>query len=243
MTGATLAPPPDLETSSDRYALRFSGPAGAYLLDVQSRGLSHLIERDSRGLASALDVGGGHGQLVETLLRHGLQTTVVGSGWDCAERLKRNPQADRVTYEAGDLLALPYGDRSFDLITSIRLLAHISDPDRLIDEMCRTAGRSVIVDYPTWVGPNALALATFPIKKLIEKDTRTYRTFWPGEIARAFERNGFRPAGTFKQFTAPMGLHRLAGKSVRIVEEGLRRTGVTALIGNPVLQRFDRISA
>lgn len=233
-------PPPDLETSSIRYARRFSGETGAYLLRIQDEGVRRLIVDAGTGFASALDIGGGHGQLIDALLTDNRAVTVVGSTDACAERLRCSAQAGRVTFATADLLNLPYADRSFDLVTSIRLLAHIADPDRLIAELCRVANKSVIVDYPSWIGPNALALAAFPIKRLIEKDTRTYRTFWPGHLIRTFRAHGFRPARPIRQFAAPMGLHRLAGSPVRHLEEGLRRLGITGLIGNPVLHRFDR---
>ncbi|WP_022683443.1 class I SAM-dependent methyltransferase [Sphingobium bisphenolivorans] len=235
--------PPDLETGSARYARRFAGPAGSYLLSVQDRALGDLVRAAPDGLATAVDVGGGHGQLVGRLLDLGFETTVLGSRADCAEQLMGGPHAGRISYRVGSLLDLPFADRSFDLVTSIRLLAHIEDADRLIDELCRVAGHSVIVDYPTLVGANALASAAFPIKRLIEKDTRTYQSFWPTTVRRAFARNGFHPVRSVKQFTAPMGLHRMGGRPVQLMEEGLRRIGVTRLVGNPVLQRFDRRAA
>lgn len=238
MTG--LLTPPDLETGSTQYARRFSGPTGAYLLDVQDRGLRTLVEWNASNLRTALDVGGGHGQLVSALLDLGLKTSVLGSSIESAEELMRRPVAERVQFQAGDLLALPFADQSFDLVTSIRLLAHIDNVRGLIDELCRVARQCVIVDYPTLAGANALTAATFPVKRLIEKDTRAYQSFWPATVARAFRRNGFRPSKSFKQFTTPMGLHRIGGKPVRIMEEGLRKIGVTSLIGNPVMQRFDR---
>ena len=49
----------------------------------------------------------------------------------------------------------------------------------------------------------------------------------------------------FRQFTLPMALHRLCAKSgvVRKVEEGMRKTKITSMFGNPVLIRFDRKQA
>ena len=56
---------PDIETSSAAYASRFAGSAGRYLLSVQSRAVVQAIADLPPG--TALDVGGGHGQLVEPL--------------------------------------------------------------------------------------------------------------------------------------------------------------------------------
>lgn len=233
-------PSPDLETGSAQYARRFAGATGAYLLGVQDQGLRKLVGWNRKGLHTALDVGGGHGQLAGGLLALGLETSVLASSIESAEQLMLSPLADRVHFQAGDLLALPVEDQAYDVVTSIRLLAHIADVHRLIDELCRVARHCVIIDYPTLAGANALTAAAFPVKRLIERDTRTYQSFWPVTLARAFRRNGFQPSASFKQFTTPMGLHRMGGKPVRMMEEGLRRIGVTRLIGNPVLQRFDR---
>ena len=235
---------PDVETSSDAYARRFSGEAGAYLLKVQNEGLEKLLRKgaESVPVQSALDVGGGHGQLIETLLRNSDRVAVLGSDECCAERIVHSPYGNQVEFRRGELLAAPFDDRSFDLVTSIRLLAHMTHWHVLIAELCRMARRHVIVDYPTLAGMNALALPAYPLKRAIEGDTRTYRSFWPSQIKRAFARHGFRPAGTFKQFSIPMGVHRLAGKRIAPVEEGLRAVGITRLVGNPVLARFDRIA-
>jgi ubiquinone/menaquinone biosynthesis C-methylase UbiE len=236
---------PDVETSSDAYAGRFSGDAGAYLLKVQNQGVEALLrkEQGTAPLRSALDVGGGHGQLVETLLRNAGRVTVLGSDDCCAKRIAHGPFGNQVEFRQGELLASPFEDRSYDLVTSIRLLAHMTHWHVLIAELCRVARRHVIVDYPTFAGLNALALPAYPLKRAIEGDTRTYRSFWPMQINRVFARHGFRPAGTIKQFSIPMGVHRLAGKRVAPVEEALRVTGITRLIGNPVLARFDRVPA
>jgi ubiquinone/menaquinone biosynthesis C-methylase UbiE len=235
---------PDVETSSWRYAQRFRGDAGAYLLAVQAAGVRKLIARSPKTRPqTALDVGGGHAQLADTLLATGAAVTVLGSDDRCAAYLRQTPRWDAVAYRSGALLALPYAERSIDLVTSIRLIPHMTDWRGLIGELCRVAKGSVIVDYPTYVGSNALALAAFPIKRLIEKDTRTYRSFWPGTIDRAFRDHGFHRVATYKQFTLPMGLHRLLGRAIRPAEEALRTIGVTRLAGNPVLVRYDRSGA
>jgi SAM-dependent methyltransferase len=233
---------PDVETSSEQYAQRFSGDAGSYLLRVQDDGLRTLFEHARSGdrILSALDVGGGHGQLIEALLDICNDVTILGSNQLCAQRLLNGPYAEKVAYRSAELLALPYDDRSIDLVTSIRLLAHMTHWHVLIAELCRVAARYVIVDYPTLMGVNALSLAAFPLKRAIERDTRVYRSFWPFQINRIFIRHGFRRCVVYKQFTAPMALHRLLGAHMVRPEEAMRRIGMTRLIGNPVLALFER---
>jgi hypothetical protein len=59
----------DIHTSSDEYALRFSGPAGEWMLAVQERIALRMVRRFPD--ATILDVGGGHGQLALPLCRDG----------------------------------------------------------------------------------------------------------------------------------------------------------------------------
>ena len=231
---------PDIETSSENYASRFRGPAGAYMLDVQEKSVLALL-KDGRPLEgrTVLDVGGGHAQLAGPIAGLDCAVTVVGSDESCATRLN----GDDVTFAIGNMLDLPFAERSFDTLVSVRLISHIENWPRLVAELCRVADKSIIIDYPTWRSINALSLLTFPLKKAIEKNTRTYTTFWDGAIRRTFAQHGFRAVATRNQFVMPMALHRASKGALKPVEEGLRATGVTRLIGNPVIIRFDRVTA
>ncbi len=239
---ATLPFPetPDIETSSENYASRFRGPAGAYMLDVQQKSVLALLQ-DGHPLEgrTVLDVGGGHAQLASPIADLGCAVTVVGSDESCAARLN----GDHVKFAIGNMLDLPFAERSFDTLVSVRLISHIEDWPRLVAELCRVADKSIIIDYPTWRSVNVLSLLTFPLKKAIEKNTRTYTTFWDGAIRRTFAQHGFRSVATRNQFVMPMALHRASKGALKPIEEGLRAAGVTRLIGNPVIIRFDRMSA
>ena len=236
---------PDIETSSDNYASRFAGPAGEYMLSVQEQGLLQLM-RDGRPLEGrlVLDMGGGHAQLVGPLLAQGCKVSVAGSDVQCIERVRLR-HGDAVPFYEGNLVDMPLVDRAFDTVVSVRLISHMENWQGLVAEMCRLADKTIIIDYPTYASLNLLSLATFPLKKMIEKNTRTYRTFWDNEIRANFARHGFVPSREFRQFTLPMALHRLCAKSgvVRKVEEGMRKTKITSMFGNPVLIRFDRKQA
>lgn len=245
---ATIPPgreTPDIETSSDGYASRFSGPVGDYLLTVQERGMLTLLQ-DERPLSGRciLDVGGGHAQLVGPLLAQGCKVSVAGSNERCAHRV-RTLHGDSVPFYEGDLVDLPIVDRAFDTVISVRLISHMESWQRLVAELCRIADRTVIIDYPTYASINLLSLAAFPLKKMIEKNTRTYRSFWDEEVRTSFAQHGFHATKAYRQFTLPMALHRLFAKSegVRNAEEALRKVGLTACIGNPILLRLDRTAA
>jgi len=225
----------DVETSSDDYASRFSGPVGAWMLDVQGRAVSELL--GAPGGRTLLDVGGGHGQLAGPLARAGWRVTVQGSEPCCSRRIEPLIAAGTVRFVAADALALPFPDRSFDAVVSVRLLPHCERWTALVAELCRVARHAVVVDYPTSQSLNRVAPALFGAKKRLEKNTRTFRLFTHGEVESAFASAGFAPAGRIGQFFLPMVLHRaLRCRPCSATLEALARAaGLTRRWGSPVL--------
>ncbi|MCP5328991.1 MAG: class I SAM-dependent methyltransferase [Sinobacteraceae bacterium] len=233
----------DLETSSADYASRFAGRAGAYMLQVQSEAVRAVLADCPPG--RVLDVGGGHGQLVDLLAELGWQVTVMGSSPDCGTNLRTLHRKTRCDYLTADLLHAPFPDQSFDLVVSVRLLPHTTRWEALVAEMCRLAGRWVVVDYPSTGGFNALTPLLFGMKKRFERNTRTYRSFATAELDREFGHSRFLRRATRKQFLLPMVVHRASGSAapVRWMESLGRALGLTALAGSPVVARYDREAA
>ena len=236
--GPAGAPPretADIETSSADYAARFAGPAGEWMLSVQSRIVTGWMAATPG--ASVLDVGGGHGQLATPLADAGHSVTVLGSDEACADGIAAEIGAGRIRFAAGDLLALPFPDRSFDTVVSIRLLPHCARWPALVAELCRVARRSAIVDYPALYSVNLLSGALFGAKKRIEKNTRPFTLFRHAGVAAEFVRHGFRIHRRRAEFFLPMVLHRVLRRpGLSAALEGLcRGLGLTALAGSPVL--------
>jgi SAM-dependent methyltransferase len=231
---------PDVETSSDEYAGRFAGETGRWFLDVQSAVVLDLLS-PWKG-ARVLEVGGGHAQLAPPLIERGYRVTVAGSEEACRARLDRALPAGSFEFRACDLLALPFPDRSFDVVVSIRLLTHLDRWREQMAELCRVADRAVIVDYPDSRSFNRLYDLLFSWKKAVERDTRTYRIFKPGEIADEAARHGFGKPVERRQFFLPMVVHR-ALKSARFsrLSEGMSAaSGLTRWLGSPVVLRVQR---
>lgn len=233
---------PDIETSSDAYAVRFSGKVGAYFLARQEQ----LVLGELKGLpgGSLLDVGGGHAQLSGPLADAGWDVTILGSAPSCAARLALDPRNDPVEFVAGDLLGLPFPNQSFDVAVSVRTMAHIEDWPRFIGELCRVARRAVVIDYPELLSLNLLSGLTFGLKHRVEGDTRHFRSFRASEIAREFDRNGFAVMASRRQFFLPMAIHRAAkgAAALRLIERAMSAIGVTDRFGNPGILRADRQS-
>jgi ubiquinone/menaquinone biosynthesis C-methylase UbiE len=64
-----------------------------------------------------------------------------------------------VRFKLGDVHALAFPDREFDVVVCLRLLMHAPDGERSIAELCRVAERLVIVDYPSRDSVAALEVA------------------------------------------------------------------------------------
>lgn len=231
---------PDVETSGPDYAARFRGAAGRYLLDVQTRTVATAL----RGLrpGTLLELGGGHGQLVDALSAWGWDVTVHGSDAACEANLRQLHERRSGRFLLGDLAALPVADRSFDVVLSVRLLSHAADWRGLVGQMCRIARRAVVFDYPSTGALNALTPLLFRVKRSLEGNTRTYASFARADVRSVCAMHGFAESCVVKQFVLPMVVHRLghANAVLRGVESAARATGLTALAGSPVIYRADR---
>jgi SAM-dependent methyltransferase len=151
-------------------------------------------------------------------------------------------EAGRARFEAVHLLSLPFPDRSFDVALSYRLLPHVARWPELIRELCRVAGRAVLVDYPTRRSVNALAEPLFGLKKGVEGNPRPFTVFRDAEIEAAFATHGFHPAERRPQFFWPMALHRALGVAPlsRFLEGMAAVLGLRRLLGSPVILRCVR---
>jgi 2-polyprenyl-3-methyl-5-hydroxy-6-metoxy-1,4-benzoquinol methylase len=240
LDGARDAELADIHSASDGYARRFAGRAGAWLLHVQERGTLRLLA-DYPG-ASVLDVGGGHGQIAGPLAAAGHRVTVLGSAAVCEHRVHDLVAAGKARFDVGSVVDLPYPDRSFDVVTSFRLLSHVHRWEQLVSELARVARQAVIVDYPVEASVNRLTPYLFSLKKRAEGNTRTYRCFTDGELARAFAASGLRRDGRYAQFFLPMVVHRQlqAPALSALLERGPRALGLTDRVGSPVIARFVR---
>jgi len=236
---ATNTEDADLHASSDEYARRFSDDAGQWMLSVQEQMTLSLLDHDA---VTILDVGGGHGQIAVPLMNAHRNVTVLGSAPACAQRLDPFIQNGVISFKVGNLIEIPFADKSFDTVVCFRLLSHCTQWRQLIREMCRVARRSVILDYPVWTSVNCLSPLLFKLKKNLEGNTRTFTLFSNSEVKREFRKSGFNSATIKKQFFLPMALHRALKSSAHSKQmEGLCRSlGLTHLFGSPVIAKMTR---
>ncbi len=228
----------DVESASQDYARRFGGPVGEFFLAVQARTTLALLTPR----AAVLDVGGGHAQLTGPLVDAGHAVTVFGSEEVCRERVRPWVDDGRARFQAGELLKLPFGDRSFDVAIAFRLLPHVMRWADLVGELCRVARDAVVVDYPTRRSVNAISGALFGLKKGVEGNTRPFTVFRDRDIAKAFKAHGLEASARRPQFLFPMALHRALGMApLSRVAEGLAGvTGLRGAFGSPVILKAER---
>ena len=230
---------PDIATASEDYMSRFDGVVGRWLLDCQDLGTLALLHGDA---LRVLDVGGGHGQNVDVITKAGHDLTVLGSDHGARQLIEHDVATGRVAFETGSFLAIPFDDRSFDVLISYRMMCHIHDVDSFIDELVRVADKRVIVDFPPKMSFNVLYDLTFWAKKKAEKNTREFRIFSEKALYEEFEKRGFKLESTYKQFFFPMVIHRIMRlKPLSVaLEKTARFAGFTRFFGSPVIACFIR---
>lgn len=238
---------PDIETATEAYAQRFAGPAGRYFLEVQQESLTGLLGASSGGSLRVLELGGGHGQLAPALLAAGHEVWVQGSAARCATRLRPllAERPDRLRFVVSSLWALPFADRTFDVVLAVRLLAHVERWPELLQEMARLSRRTVIVDFPARFSANLLEPVLFALKRRLEGNTRPFFCYHAHELHAPLAGAGFGRFRVARQFVLPMVLHRklqAPGLSATL-EGGCRRLGLTALLGTPCLLAAERVDA
>ncbi len=226
---------PDIESSSEDYASRFAGPVGKWFLEVQSRLTLELLSPWPG--ARVLEVGGGHAQLAGPLTRAGYQVTVTGSHPSCAARLARQLPAEALRFVTCDLTRLPFADRSFEVVTAYRMLAHLERWPEFLAELCRVASQAVLVDYPETRSFNIIAERLFAAKLAVEKNTRQYKCFHGKQLRAVLAGQGCGGFTTRPQFFWPMAVHRGLGRAglSRGMEGLAGALGLRSLLGSPVL--------
>ncbi len=229
----------DVVSSSQQYVRRFSGPVGAWFLQVQMQKTRDLLSGYSN--LRILDVGGGHAQITPVLLDDGHQVVVYGSSPACAARLRPWLESGRCEYVSGDLCQLPFPDCSFDVVLSFRILAHMGKWRTFLAELCRVAGKSVLVDYPSQRSVNRWADRFFEAKSRVEGDTRPFQSLHPSMVMDAFAEQEFEVVEERNQFLLPMVLHRFFGSAAlsRILESTGGLLGLQRAFGSPTIARAD----
>ncbi len=222
---------PDIETASTEYAKRFSGEWGKYLLSRQEKLVADCLPKGHE--QTLLSVGGGHAQLANLYTRRSFEISVYGSEGASVELLVPYD----IQYQSGNILSLPYQNEAFDVVVAIRLLTHLVDWPKMIEEMCRVSKGQIIIEYPSARSLNIISPLLFKLKRKIETDTRTFRLFNESEIRAELARHGYQVEFRRGQFFFPLVVHRVLKSHwlLRGLESLLALVRLSHLFGSPVI--------
>jgi len=141
----------------------------------EKRLLAGLLARFPRG-GTVLDVGCGTGHFTRWFVEQGLQAVGLDrSPVMLAEAAKLNG----LRYVQGDALALPFGDRTFDLVAMVTTLEFVADPRRALSEAVRVSRSGLILGVL-----NRLSLLAVRRRRDARPPWNTARFFSVGELVQ-----------------------------------------------------------
>jgi len=235
----------DPETARTFDARRFGGPIGELIAGTQARVLANLIGTIRNRVI--LDVGTGTGRAALLLARGGAHVTGVDASSEMLAVARRRAieEGAPVRFLVGDAHALEFGDRSFDVAVSLRVIMHTPHWQRCIAELCRVAERLVIVDYPSAHSCAAFESVARSLAHAVGLETEPYRVFADRTIAAAFASQGFRIRSVHRQFVLPTAFHKAIGsrRFTIAIEALLDRAGLLGFFGSPITLVAERCAS
>ena len=233
--------PPDVASSSNEYAKRFAGEAGAYFLETQKncvvKLLSNLVLPNEN--PKILELGGGHCQLLDTYLDLGFFVTIQGSDERSFIRptelgYKNNAKIFYLELPINKLETIP--DNSYDIVSGIRLMAHIANWQNYLEQALRISKHGIIFDYASLYTINILSPILFSLKKRIEKNTRPFYCQSSSDVIKTLNKHGAKEVDSIPQFIFPMGIHRIIkSKALSQKLENLGSKLGLSYLGSPVV--------
>ena len=235
----------DPDAAQDFDDRRFGGPIGELVATSQAAVLLAFVG-PVRG-KSVLDVGTGTGRAAFLLAGAGARTTGVDASAEmlAVARRRADPEGTAIEFRVGDAHHLDFGDRSFDVAVSFRVLMHTPGWRTCVAELCRVTRDRVVFDYPSVRSAAAVQSLARRILYRLGMAQEPYRVFSDREMADELGRAGFRIVSTHRQFVLPIALHKAVGsRALTTAVEGLlARLGLLRWLGSPVTLVAERCAS
>jgi ubiquinone/menaquinone biosynthesis C-methylase UbiE len=142
----------------------------------------HLLKRllaEFPQAGTVLEVGCGTGHFTRWFAEQGFRV----AGLDIAPAMLAEAMKwNGVPYVAGDALALPFSDRSFDVVALVTALEFVSDPQSALREAVRVARRGLVLGVL-----NRCSLLAAKRKIRAKPPWNEARFFSPGELTRLLQ--------------------------------------------------------
>jgi len=224
-------------------ARRFGGPIG----DLVARGQADVLA-DMLGPVQGrriIDVGTGTGRGAFLLAAAGAHVTGIDASEQMLALAKQralDTHATGADFQVGDAHEIQFGDRSFDVAVSLRVLMHTPRWRQCIGELCRVSSHGVVLDYPS---ATSSALIESVVRKVLHPlglASEPYRVFLAGPIRRELASHGFRVTSVHRQFVLPIAVHKAIGsrRFTEVSERWLARLRLLRLVGSPITVYAER---
>lgn len=141
--------------------VRFAG-AGGQLIDAWEKEIVGTLLRDHPRDQPLLEVAAGTGRFSLNLARQGFVVVAVDSSREMLGQLEKTARADAlpITCVYADALQLPFPDRAFQTVLSLRFVWHFEDMGVVVRELARVSRGDVVFDS---INRASLASLTAPI--------------------------------------------------------------------------------
>ena len=110
--------------------------------DLNQASLSLILKTIPADTEKLIDIGSGNGYLLKQIKK--AYPKIGLSGFD----IKDTDTATEYSYIKGNIEALPFEDKSFDVVTCSHVLEHIIDVDKAISELKRITKKTLIIAVP-----------------------------------------------------------------------------------------------
>lgn len=163
-----------------------------FLIEYKFQTAIEMLALDLNG-CSVLEVCCGSGMMAEKFARSGARVTAIDFSVAAIGRARARARryGFAARFMAADAAALPFADRSFDVVAVHDGLHHLDDPYGAIAEMGRVARRAVLIMDPAQAGLTRLAIRLGLAKEVEEAGNRVQRLV-PGKAAACLDQLGFR---------------------------------------------------